>query len=468
MFAWSRPLSRLLPALALLVTACAEEQPGIPPPLEQLYFPTGIALTPEVAGQPQHLLVVSSNLDLRYRAGVLHAFDVAAIDALAEGAQAPNCQVPGCSPGRVTDFGSALSGTVEIGDFGGEVAVAQLESGALRAFVPMRASRQVVAVEIGADGQLSCAMQGDGRCAGPVFRRPDPYTVLTAAGNVYVGHIGRDNDDRPEAAVGAAFADADMWTGGGGGFELVGLGEQAIGGIASHCAGEGDAASCTLFASTRSFEQGFNPLYLFDFRPGELRSGAVFSRNVYGQQRGLDSRGVAASSSGAAVYIASRFPDALATVDVTRVSEAPVPGCVVPPGAALPGGACPEDPVPLDGAAEPRFVVADLVAAPAAPNTARVLPRTLPDGTTSDLVVLTAGDGLALFDMRTGTLAGAIEQVGNSPSALAARTLPDGSVRLYVPSFGGGTLAVVDIPDPLQPGRARVIAILGRVQEGGF
>lgn len=467
MFGKPRHLLRILPALALLGAACAEEQPGVPPPLDQLYFPTGITLTPDQS----MLLVVSSNLDLRFRSGVLHAFDVAKIDALADAATAPNCppEAPGCSPGRELDLSPAALGTVEIGNFGGDVAIAELPGGALRAFVPLRTSGDVVAVEVGTDGtdRLRCANPGEERCQGPHFPRPDPYGVVAAQGNVYVSHVGRDNNDKPQAAIAAAFANDPVWTGGGGSLTLIGLGQQSIGGIATHC-GAGEQPNCTLFASGRSVEDGLNPIHLFDFRAGELRSGPVFTRNVFTQQRGLDSRGIAAATSGTSVYVASRFPAALATVDVSRVATAPAPACVVAPGEVLPGGACPEGPVPLDGEQEPRFVTADLVPSPPAPNAVRVIPRTLSDGSSSDLVVVTVDEGLALFDTRTGTFAGAIEQVGSAPASLAARTFEDGRVRLYVPSFGRGTLSVVDVPDPLRPGNARVVAILGRLQEGAF
>ena len=474
MFGKLRHFPRLIPAALALAAAgaCSEQPPDVPPALNQLYFPTGIALTPEVPGQEQLLLVVSSNLDLRFRSGVLHAFDRATIDQLADTATAPNCppEAPGCSPGRAPDLSSALRGAVEIGSFGGDVAVAQLPAGGLRAFVPVRAEGDVVAVDVdpgAGTSQLRCAHAGAPGCIGVPFPRLDPFGVVTAQGNVYVSHIGRDTNDSPEAVVGAAFADAPMWSGGAGAFSVIGLGEHAVGGISARC-GAGEPATCTLFASGRSLEDGFNPVYLFDFRAGELRSGPVFSRNVFSQQRGLDTRGIAASSAGDRVFVASRFPAGLATIDVSRISTAPTPGCVVPPGASLPGGACPEGPVPLDGEREPRFVTADLVPSPAAPNAVFVLPRTLSDGTSSDLVILTVEQGLAFFDTRTGTFAGAVEQVGSAPAALAAAARPDGSVRLYVPSFGRGTLSVVDIPDPLRPGNARVVAILGRQQEGAF
>ena len=92
--------------------------------------------------------------------------------------------------------------------------------------------------------------------------------------------------------------------------------------------------------------------------------------------------------------------------------------------------------------------------------------RALPGGGASDLVLVTTANGIAFFDGRAGVLAGSVEEVG-SPSAFAVRQNGEG-VRLYVPSFNRGTLAVVDVPDLTRPAGARVVAILGAQQEGAF
>ena len=108
-----------------------------------------------------------------------------------------------------------------------------------------------------------------------------------------------------------------------------------------------------------------------------------------------------------------------------------------------------------------------MVALPPSPNVVVTIPRQLPDGSNSDLVIVTVERGLRFYDTRSGTVAGAVEEGGKAPSSVAWR--PHGTgVRLYVPSFGRGTLAVIDVPDLFRPADARVVANLGRVQEGGF
>ncbi|WP_373047929.1 hypothetical protein [Vulgatibacter sp.] len=459
----------LLAAAGIAGVACAEEVPREPPPLDQLFFPTGAALSSDGTV----LLVTSGNFDLRYRSGVLHAFDVAALDRLADEADGEPC--PGtadCAPPRNADIGSALVDSTEIGDFAGQLGLGSV-GGLDRAFIPLRGSDTVLAVDVApgsADGDvLRCVRQNDERCLGASFPRRDPFSVAVLEGNVYVGHIGRDGDDDPIGLIGAARADDDaLWREGDGEFARIGLGEQPAGGIAAGaCRDEAEGRTCTLFATARTLEQGFNPVFLFDFRAGELRTSPVFSLNVFGQQRGLDTRGVAVSSDGNAIFVAERFPDALATIDVSRTGEQRFDGCVVPSGEQLPPeGSCPPGPVPLGGE-EPRFVTADLVPVPEGPNAVFVIPRTLPGGGTSDLVVVTNDDGLYFVDTRTGLASGAVENIGIAPAAVAVR--PNGTgARLYVPSFGEGTLAVIDLPDLFRPSSAEVVAILGNSQEGAL
>lgn len=467
----SRSSSLLLSVLVLGLFACAEEEPGISPPHDRLHFPTGSVLTPESAEGGRLLLVHSSNFDLRYRSGVLHAFDLERLDRLADEAPpAPNCppDAPLCSPPVAENLADALVGSLEVGSFGGRLGVARLPDGRLRAFLPMRGVDEVVAVEIEETGSLRCALPGDERCSGPRFPRPDPYELVVEQGNVYVANIGRERDVSVRGIVGAAPADSAVWTDGGRLTEIR-LGGEAIGGIAAGaCRATDSGTTCSLVGSSRSLTEGTNRIFLFDFQEGALRTGPVFEWNLYPQQRGLDSRGVAFSSDGGRVYQASRFPAALVTVDVSRVDPAPVDGCVVDPGELLPDPiVCPPGPVPPDGEATPRFATADLAALPPGPNVVVTIPRQLPDGTGSDLVVVTVERGIRFVDTRTGTVAGAIEEGGSAPSSIAWR--PHGTgVRLYVPSFGRGTIAVIDVPDLFRPASARVVANLGRVQEGGF
>ena len=170
------------------------------------------------------------------------------------------------------------------------------------------------------------------------------------------------------------------------------------------------------------------------------------------------------SSSAQDVFLASRAPDALAVIDVTRLAQLPSDGCILPEGDVIPPGR--RLPRPSTGdRRDARLPHRGSHPAPSGPNTVVVIPRTMPGGGISDLVVMTTDSGLAFFDTRVGILAASLGGLGGSPSDLAFRPKGTG-FRLYVPSFLRGTLAVVDLPDPFRPEGARVIARLGRVQEG--
>lgn len=455
-------LSAILP-----VAACVTEDEGEAAPLDGLRFPTGLAMAEEPGGRSL-LFVTSSNADLRYRSGALHVFDLAAIDALADGAMPPSDCPTGpdglpvrCRTPDVPDLGPARIGEVEIGNFSGQVAVTPLGDG-LRAFVPIRDGDAVIAVDVPGGGAPVCAAGGGARCPPMVaFPADDPDSVRVIGGTVYVTNVGFDAD----GYLGLAAPDDAIWSGGGK-LPAIRLGKEAAGGIAAACAPvAAGAPECssggTLFISGRSFSDAFSPIYLLDIPAGGPAVGPVTTLDLFSEQRGLDSRGIQISGDGNSLYLATRHPDALATLDVQRIRTADEGSCVVVPPV-------PEDfRCPDTGGQRPVVINVGLVATSKGPGQLAVIARELPGGGTSDLVLLTTQDGLDFVDTRTGVLAARITEVGSAPSSVVVRP-GGGSYRIYVTSYGRGTLAVVDLADPFRPDLARVVARLGKVQEGSF
>lgn len=81
-------------ALVLSVLgACAVDQPGIPPPRRQLYFPVGIDLVPGPATSDDVLVVANSDFDQRYNAATVLSLSVDAL--LAGTASAARVQTEG-------------------------------------------------------------------------------------------------------------------------------------------------------------------------------------------------------------------------------------------------------------------------------------------------------------------------------------------------------------------------------------
>lgn len=449
--------------LALLCAACAQEiDEGDPLPEGRFHYPTGVTLTPESEGLPQRLLVVSSNTDLRYRAGRVHAFDAAALDALVDGATG-GCEGADCPVVEIFDLEPALVGSVEIGSLAGEIAATALDGAGLppvRAFVPIRGTRTVVAVDLDAAGIRCAELDGDCREGGAGFAREDPFVVVAHLGTVFVGHVTLFRDRT--GALGFASAAADFWRTGGGALTAIDLGPTAVGGLAvGNCREEGGEQTCTVYVNGRSGGDA-QRLFALDFSANAVLESPLFSRNVGPLQRGADSRGIAVSPARERAYLAQRNPDALAIVDVSRMPELPSDGCIVPEGVELPPDAgCPDLPPPTGE--RPAFAPIALSPAPGRPIAAAVIERA-PAGEASDLVVLATTRSLAFFDGATGALVGNVPGIGSGPAAIAVRQRGEG-FRLYVPSFGRSTLAVIDLPDPFRPDQARLVAQLGRPRE---
>jgi hypothetical protein len=108
-----RPLLLFVALSAVLLGACYSAGDGAPPPLDSIYFPTGLALdvipksssdpsvAPDPPGAPAHLFVASSDFDLQYRASALASYD---LDTLARKYLPQNCNVDAdCSDGKVCD-----------------------------------------------------------------------------------------------------------------------------------------------------------------------------------------------------------------------------------------------------------------------------------------------------------------------------------------------------------------------------
>jgi hypothetical protein len=69
MLRWS---SRLIALVTLALTGCYDQGGGVEPPLDRIYFPVGLALTPGGT----RLYVVNSDFDLQYNGGALQALDL--------------------------------------------------------------------------------------------------------------------------------------------------------------------------------------------------------------------------------------------------------------------------------------------------------------------------------------------------------------------------------------------------------
>jgi hypothetical protein len=342
------------------------------------------------------------------------------------------------------------------------VAAASLDGGGTRAFVAVREGDRVVAADLAADGTLTCSTGGTD-CNADAVRFPDsdPQALAVVGPWLYVSGIAPYGE---RGIVAAEDVNDPIWTGGAGELVTRSLGLSGGGGITGRCAAatppaEACSAGGTVHVAGRALVAGSNPIYVFDFSADDPFAGDVFRVNLFGEVRGIDSRGIALGTRDDTVYVATRFPDALVVLDEVRVPAEGADGCVV---VDVSGDlSCTGLPA---GTPVPSFEATRLISAPANPTRLAAIPRA--DGT--DLVVAAAEDALAFFDPVTGLLLATLAEVGSVPSAVAWRPLATGGARLYVPSYGRGSIAVVDVPDLFAPRTASVVARLGPVQEGSF
>lgn len=71
-------------ALGAALNGCDLENPGDEAPVGALYFPNALAISNETDQPPRFLFVASTNFDLRYRSGALHAFSLEAMNSAIE------------------------------------------------------------------------------------------------------------------------------------------------------------------------------------------------------------------------------------------------------------------------------------------------------------------------------------------------------------------------------------------------
>jgi len=219
-------------ALALLVltaaaaAGCGIGQSGISPPLDRVFFPAGIAIDPT----GQWLYVVNSNSDLRYNAGTVVAVDLAA--AGVDRAKAPTfplCPRNRYSPGandpprlccrdliddkvlNCNDRGYVdPEATVQIGSFGGQVALQPFQRGGemvRRLFVAVRAEPSLTFIDVTVrDGRVTLRCTGGRTDQGkPGAGSPctDDWRIKTGVGTGGTGP-GNSTGDVGSGAAGSS------------------------------------------------------------------------------------------------------------------------------------------------------------------------------------------------------------------------------------------------------------------------
>jgi DNA-binding beta-propeller fold protein YncE len=166
----------------LALAACTASASQVAPPVNDFYFPTGLAITPD----ERFLFVVNANSDFRYSAGSIQVVDLDAVDAVANGWRDGASAPAGCSPiaARPTILSCPSAGLVvqnagvQIGNFGVSAAVMPLEqdgapSSSVRVFVTVRGDPSITWADFDSNHPaLTCAS------GGPFARCDQPHRLV--------------------------------------------------------------------------------------------------------------------------------------------------------------------------------------------------------------------------------------------------------------------------------------------------
>jgi DNA-binding beta-propeller fold protein YncE len=436
--------SRALAAAAgvsLALAGCTASSDEVRPPQNELFFPTGVAVSPDES----HLFVTSANSELRYDSGVVSAIDLAAVDAVIEGWLTRDEQPAGCT--RDPEFGEILTCTdatfllpdrgVRIGNFATAMSIQDLGDGNLRLVIPVRGDPSVTWVDWrAAEGRLACTDSSEGFALCDDDHRltemrndgdlPDlvdePFGVYTDSSSDYavVTHVvdgGLTLVDSPRAGT-PQLADA-----------LLGVfaerGNLGAGAVAVAGRTPGQPGNLIYVAGRTE-----NKVVMFSIERPAGEALPLFVPSDVFRLQGIgadpsDTRGLAFDASGDRMFVVNRVPPMLHVYDTS-----------------------------LGNSGYPK-------------NT--LLGGTDLCSTASNVTVADTGDGERVFvscfnngqiwvvDPRGGLSVESFVQVGRGPYGIA---MAPGRRRLYVSNFLENTLAVIDLT-PGAATRNRVVLRIG-------
>ena len=455
-------------AMAAALGSCGDKQLVSNPPLDRLFFPTGLALrhvpagcVGGSAGCATQLVVASSNFDLNFSTadgGTLAVIDADAAVAAAQAAGAP-------SPLPLTVPGVLVGTPARIGSFAGEVAILDEEScpgwetalgRSPQALVPSRSQTALYRVDLGAAGPScsGCALPLDPTLA-------DPYGVTVACGAFPLGDLGIP---APRTYAFVTFLRSPGSVGFLTRVDLAGDPAQpatkanfTIDVVPSHSS-TFDPASTRLFVTARYNGLGtFAPLrYITLARPD---AGEFHSLNLSATLRGLEPSGSALSADRSRLYVGARVYDADLAVSLGARPSSDLAGALLV----------------LDAKDASVGTVSAAPLAVVSIDRGATVVRSLPRPGKRDLVVVTATDdgSLVLYDDEGGAIAQVLAlcqpqgqssadpqapppcqagrpRLGAQPFGLAVERRGKNLARLYVGSFDRGWVNVIDI-DPERP-----------------
>jgi hypothetical protein len=181
-----------LVASSLLLSGCFGAGEGVEVPVDQIYFPVGLAID----GANSHLFVVSSDFDLQYNGGAVQSYPLDDVEGQlpTQCSSDDDCSAGGCFdglcsssaeespcprgdrapgerllyPGRCNSFEVTPRSSVKIGAFATDAVLRARPDGAgpgdpERLFIPVRGDTTLHWIDL-AEGAMECGQAGEGAC----------------------------------------------------------------------------------------------------------------------------------------------------------------------------------------------------------------------------------------------------------------------------------------------------------------
>ncbi len=324
-----------------LLVGCTASSEEVRPNPDELFFPTGAAVSPD----DSILFVANANSELRFDSGSVGVVDLESVDVVSRDWMLNGTVPDGCGPDP--DHAETLvcseeafmlaSAAARIGNFATDIAVQDMGDGALRLIVPTRGDPSVAWLDW--DGaQLSCGSgQGFAQCDEPhrlQFVHDDPElsglpdepfdAFADSAGQfAIVTHLTTGAVTLIDSPIGGAARVSDVLTGFFSADPSTGL--RGATGVAGRTP---TAADDIIYVASRTEDriQTFTVGRPVNNADPYLLPGNFFFLNLVGANSGgsSDSRSLAFSASGDRLYIVNRRPPTLQVFD-TSLTEAGVP-----------------------------------------------------------------------------------------------------------------------------------------------
>lgn len=428
-------------ASTALVSACTASAEEVRPPEDQIFFPTGAAVSPD----DSLLFVASANSELRYDSGSITVMDLGAVDQVSNAWTTSQTIPDGCSQDPdhietlICDEASFIKPNTgaRVGNFATDIAVQDFKTGGpLRLIVPTRGDPSVAWIDW--DGtKLSCNTSGENFALCDENHRlayvhndpnvgllpEEPFGAFAGKDFAIVTHLTTGAITLIDSPPGGMASIADVLSGLFAPDPLTGIrGSTGV-------AGRGDSG--LIYVGARS-EDRIQTLTVgrpanSDIAPPYIIPEEYFFLDSVGANAGgsSDTRGMVFSANGDRMYLINRRPPSLQIYDTS-----------------------------LDATGAPRnkgIAATDLCRE------------------ASTLAVMDAGDGdrayvscfqdgeLYIVDPRGQSSVEDIVSVGRGPYAVAAAPTRK---KVYVTNFLEDTIAVVDV-SPTSPTHDRVVLRIG-------